>query len=221
MTRSPSRWPAGTLAAAGTTPARTIEVSPALVISQGHHPAKHRSAIPARAYESGSGHGHDAAPAGHPYRPRPPPAHSLPHGSCPDRTIVGSGLPAPRAPAASLRERSAPLDPASPSHGGAAIRARTQIRTPANAHPAGDQNPETVSNHPRQLQSLDRPLHMSAQLQASLTTKTQVRSLRTRLEPKRGPTRVTETRRRRDVRTGGGLQAQSSHSRPPAASEGS
>ena len=33
-----------------------------LGISQGHHPADNRSAIPARAYESGSGHGHDAAP---------------------------------------------------------------------------------------------------------------------------------------------------------------
>src|SRR5262245_59885166 len=74
MTLSPSRWPAGTLAAAGTTPARTIEASPTLALSQGHHPAKHRSAIPTRAYESGSGHGHDAAPAGHPHPARPPPA---------------------------------------------------------------------------------------------------------------------------------------------------
>jgi hypothetical protein len=123
MTRSLSRWPAGTLAAAGTTPARTIEVSPTLVISQGHHPAKHRSAIPTRAYESGSGHGHDAAPAGHPHPPRPPPpAIAVPSGPCPRRPSSAPASPASRAPAASLRklrERSAPLDPAQP---GAQIR---------------------------------------------------------------------------------------------------
>jgi hypothetical protein len=61
----PNRWPAGTLAAAGTIPARTMNASATLVFSQGHHPANHRSAIPTRVYESGSGHGHDAAPAGH------------------------------------------------------------------------------------------------------------------------------------------------------------
>jgi hypothetical protein len=65
-----NRWPAGTLAAAGTIPARTMNASATLVFSQGHHPANHRSAIPARVYESGSGHGHDAAPAGHPHPPR-------------------------------------------------------------------------------------------------------------------------------------------------------
>ena len=68
-----SRWPAGTLAAAGTIPARTMNAYATLVISQGHHPANNRSAIPTRVYESGSGHGHDAAPAGHPHPPRPPP----------------------------------------------------------------------------------------------------------------------------------------------------
>jgi hypothetical protein len=68
-----SRWPAGTLAAAGTIPARTMSSYATLVISQGHHSANQRSAIPAREYESGSGHGHDAAPAGHPHPPRPPP----------------------------------------------------------------------------------------------------------------------------------------------------
>jgi hypothetical protein len=68
-----SRWPAGTLAAAGTIPARTMNAYATLVFSQGHHPANHRSAIPTRVYESGSGHGHDAAPAGHPHPPRAPP----------------------------------------------------------------------------------------------------------------------------------------------------
>jgi len=42
--------------------------------SQGHHPAGHRPAIPTRAYESGSdGYRRHAAPARHPYPPRPPP----------------------------------------------------------------------------------------------------------------------------------------------------
>jgi hypothetical protein len=72
------RWPAGTLAAAGTIPARTMNAYATLVFSQGHHPANHRSAIPTRVYESGSGHGHDAAPAGHPHRPRPPPGPGHP-----------------------------------------------------------------------------------------------------------------------------------------------
>ena len=80
-----SRWPAGTLAAAGTTPARTMNAYATLVISPGHHPANHRSAIPTRAYESGSGHGHDAAPAGHPHPPRPPPCPAIPPGPCPRR----------------------------------------------------------------------------------------------------------------------------------------
>ena len=107
-----SRWPAGTLAAAGTIPARTMNAYATLVFSQGHHPANHRSAIPARVYESGSGHGHDAAPAGHPHPPRSPPSPARRDGPMPPARIIGSPPTASRAPAASLRERSAPLDPA-------------------------------------------------------------------------------------------------------------
>jgi hypothetical protein len=80
----PSRWPAGTLAAAGTNPERTMNASATLGISQGHHPANNRSAIPTRAYESGSGHGHDAAPAGHLHPPRPPPGPLTPALALPD-----------------------------------------------------------------------------------------------------------------------------------------
>ncbi len=70
----PSRWHAGTLAAAGTIPVTAVNAArrPSCR-SEGHHPANDRPAIPTRAYESGSGHGHDAAPACHPHPPRPPP----------------------------------------------------------------------------------------------------------------------------------------------------
>ena len=90
-----SRWPAGTLAAAGTIPARTMNAYATLVFSQGHHPANHRSAIPARVYESGSGHGHDAAPAGHPHPPRPPPEPGQPEPGlpCPGRPSSAPGSP--------------------------------------------------------------------------------------------------------------------------------
>ena len=171
---------------------RTMNASATLVISQGHHPAHHRSAIPTRAYESGSGHGHDAAPAGHPHPPRPPPAGSSPHGPGADRTIVGSVLPAPRAPPASLRERSAPLDPGIPSHGRPAISARTQIRTPPNAYPANDEHPQTVRNHPRQLQSLDAPLHMSAHFRSPQAKNPHVRAMRSPRVHDREPSQVPQ-----------------------------
>ena len=115
-----NRWPAGTLAAAGTIPARTMNAYATLVFSQGHHPANHRSAIPTRVYESGSGHGHDAAPAGHPHPPRPPPEPRPPGGS----RALAAHHRAPGSPRQGrLRrrpgERSAHLDPAhrSQSHG--------------------------------------------------------------------------------------------------------
>ena len=94
-----SRWPAGTLAAAGTIPARTMNAYATLVFSQGHHPANNRSAIPARAYESGSGHGHDAAPAGHPRPPRPPPEPGQPE-PVPRALAAHHRLPAARVKAA-------------------------------------------------------------------------------------------------------------------------
>jgi hypothetical protein len=168
MTPLPSRWPAGTLAAAGTTPARTIEVSPTLVISQGHHPAKHRSAIPTRAYESGSGHGHDAAPAGHPHPPRPPQPARCPHGPA-----LIAQLPAPACqPQGRLRRRRAsaprPLTPATRRTAGRLSRARTQIRTPSNAHPATRQKPRNRQQPPLgSCKALTDPLHMSALLNCS------------------------------------------------------
>ena len=94
-----SRWPAGTLAAAGTIPARTMSSYATLVISQGHHPANQRSAFPTRAYESGSGYGHDAAPAGHPHPPRPPPEPGNPNPWLP-ALAAHHRLPAARVKAA-------------------------------------------------------------------------------------------------------------------------
>ena len=126
-----SRWPAGTLAAAGTIPARTMSSYATLVISQGHHSANQRSAIPTREYESGSGYGHDAAPAGHPHPPRPPPETRKPEPCIrgPGLPIIGSRQPPSRPPAASPCERSAHLDPDRRSHDPAAIQAH-RIRQP-------------------------------------------------------------------------------------------
>jgi hypothetical protein len=128
-----------------------MNVNATLVFSQGHHPANHRSAVPARAYESGSGHGHDAAPAGHPHPPRPPPRTGSPRSP---------GRPHhPRAaapPQGRLRRR-----PAS------APRPLTRTGRPRNRQPSGlraacpatDQNPiQNTTNHYSQaeeLQSLD------------------------------------------------------------------
>jgi hypothetical protein len=75
----PSRWHAGTLAAAGTIPETAVNAGATLAGSAGHPPANQRTAIPARAYESGSGHGHDAAPACHPHPPRAPPSPPCQH----------------------------------------------------------------------------------------------------------------------------------------------
>ena len=113
-----SRWPAGTLAGPGTIPARTRNAHATPVISQGHHPANHRSAIPARVYESGSGHGHDAAPAGHPHPPRPPP----------DRQ-PGTGLPCPGRPSSA---------PGSPHQGRLRRRHASAPRTLTRAHRSHD-----------------------------------------------------------------------------------
>ncbi len=161
-----SRWPAGTLAAAGTIPARTMSTYPTLALSQGHHPANHRSAIPTRAYESGSGHGHDAAPAGHPHPPRPPPEPRHP-GS---RALAAPHhrLPAARVKAAygvAPGERSAHLDPAAHSHDPWQLsRTRDQTATPTFPAIPYDITPQTTKNQAQDLQSLDVPLHMSAQV---------------------------------------------------------
>jgi hypothetical protein len=164
-----SRWPAGTLAAAGTIPARTMSAYQMLAISQGHHPANQRSAIPTRAYESGSGHGHDAAPAGHPHPPRPPPpGHPLrPMPAPPIIEHPPARLKGACGVARKLRERSAPLDPGQP---GARIRRLSgHEHTPAcpelpqQTAPKTTQITETPAHH---LQKLDEPLHMSEQSRA-------------------------------------------------------
>ena len=181
MTRSPSRWPAGTLAAAGTTPARTIEASPTLVISQGHHPPKHRSAIPTRAYESGSGHGHDAAPAGHPHPPRPPPpAVAIPSRPCPRRHHRRP--PAP--PQGRLRRRCAssasaprPLTRPSRAHKSGAHQAWAHPCLPRTAQQTSPKTTQTTETPAHHLQKLDEPFHMSAQLHSSPTTNPQIGAL--------------------------------------------
>ena len=158
-----NRWPAGTLAAAGTIPARTMNAYATLGISQGHHPANHRSAIPTRVYESGSGHGHDAAPAGHPTHPA---RHQNPatRAPAPWPPIIGSRQPASRPPAASPGERSAHLDPGHRSHDPWQLsRTRDQAGTPNVPRQPHDTTPQTTTNQAQDLQSLDVPLHMSAQ----------------------------------------------------------
>src|ERR1022692_3738097 len=104
----------GTLAAAGTIPDPPMNALAILVISAGRHPAKRRSAIPTRAYESGSGHGHDAAPAGHPHprRSRPPPLHGRiggRPGACPGQAAPTWPLTARRPADAGGHERAGSL----------------------------------------------------------------------------------------------------------------
>ena len=109
MTR-PSRWRAGTLAVAGTIPVNDVGTKVIPGSSQGHHPAGDRPAVPTRGYESGSdGSSRHPASARHPCLPRPPPgrATGTPCPGCP--SVPAGGTPASRAPAASLRERYAPL----------------------------------------------------------------------------------------------------------------
>jgi hypothetical protein len=145
-----------------------MNASATLVFSQGHHPANHRSAVPARAYESGSGHGHDAAPAGHPHPPRPPPA-PLPSLPAHARAVHHRHPPAPLQ--GRLRRRSAssasaprPLTRAQP---GARIRRLSgHGHTPACPEPPRQISPkitQTTETPAHHLQKLDEPLHMSAQ----------------------------------------------------------
>jgi hypothetical protein len=159
------RWPAGTLAAAGTIPARTMNAYATLVLSQGHHPANHRSAIPTRVYESGSGHGHDAAPAGHPHPPRPPPEPGHQELPCPGRPSSAPGSPRQGRLRRRPGERSAHLDPGRRSHDPWQLsRTRDQTGTPAFPARLHHTTPQTTTNQAQNLQSLDVPLHMSAQI---------------------------------------------------------
>jgi hypothetical protein len=159
----PSRWPAGTLAAAGTIPGPPMNASATPVISAGHHPANYRSAIPARAYESGSGHGHDAAPAGHPHPGRSPPDPARRYGPPrPAASIIGSRRPASRAPAASPRRAlRAPVTRAADRTTGAATRARG---SDSHARKPGTKSRTKQAKPPRTrlriCKHLTDPLHM-------------------------------------------------------------
>jgi hypothetical protein len=171
-----SRWPAGTLAAAETIPARTMNAYATLVISQGHHPADHRSAIPTRAYDSGRGHGHDAAPAGYPTGPvRHQPGQSEPRAPGPGRPVPAPGRPRQRRLRPRPGERSAHLDPGHRSRDPwQPSRTRDQTATltfPASPH---DTTPQTTKNQAQDLQSLDVPLHMSAQIPSTRANNQQV-----------------------------------------------
>src|ERR1700691_5723738 len=69
---------AGTHAAAGPIPADSLGY-PTPDVSAGPRPAEHRSAIPTREYEAGSGaRRHHPAPAHRPHPPRPPPPRGGP-----------------------------------------------------------------------------------------------------------------------------------------------
>ena len=118
--------------------------------------------------KSGSGYGHDAAPAGHPTPRGRRPAPRHPFRPMPAPPIIGHPQPASRAPAASLRklrERSAPLDPGQP---GAPIRRLSgHGRTPTCPQPPQQTSPkpaQTTKTPAHHLQRLDAPLHMSAHL---------------------------------------------------------
>lgn len=114
----------------------------------------------ARAYDSASGHGHDAAPAGNPHPPRatsPLPGPAIPALA---GAIVRSGLPRPEracgAPMRALR----PLTRVFPAaRKGQPSPPGLTCPRPETAHPASDQDPQTISTHPRQLQSLGGQLH--------------------------------------------------------------
>jgi hypothetical protein len=106
-----------------------------LVIGAGHHPANHRPAIPARVYESGSGHGRDAAPAGHPH-PGPARRHARPGATnpMPCRPRPSSAPGGPRQGRLRRRQASAPrlLTRAAARTTGAATRTWDQTGMPGN-----------------------------------------------------------------------------------------
>jgi hypothetical protein len=141
-----------------------------------NHPADNRSAIPTRAYESGSGHGHDAAPAGHPHPPRAPPDPATPGTPCPSPPVVpASGppgvkgafgvapralrAPGPRGPARVIWQRSRPW--ASPA------RPRTRRASPGKRQ-------ITAQTRHSSSKSLTGPLHMSTQIRPDIREKPQL-----------------------------------------------
>src|SRR5215467_8415646 len=166
MPASPlSRWRTGTLAAAGTIPVTAVTAPATLVRSKGHHPAKHRPAIPTRAYESGSGGSRHAAPVRHLHPPRPPPATAHPAGPALTARLSAPGNPRQ----GRLRRRCAsaprPYDPARRSHDLAAIRAWAQPSTPSHLPGNPGINHQTTATPARTklrtCKDLTQPLHMS------------------------------------------------------------
>lgn len=179
----PDRWPAGTLAAAGTIPALTMNVTTTLVVSQGHHPANNRSVIPTRAYESGSGHGHDAAPAGRlplsrsppvagvtaqPPPPAPPAARALRVAPrrvlrprpCPAETSAGGTGKNQRAGHRPARQAPA-VTPATSQQPGCQLDQKGSKPLPSAQSLRRNKSFHVIPNQARHLQSLDGPFHMS------------------------------------------------------------
>jgi len=159
----PSWWRAGTLAAAGTTPGRSMGAEAIPGQSQGHHPAGHRPAIPTRAYESGSdGHRRHAAPARHPYPPRPPPALAAPGNPMPaPPDCPGTRRPGVKgACGVAARALRAPVTPGTAR----VIWQRSRAMGPDRHAPAPHRNPARPShndtNQAQEQQKLDGPLHM-------------------------------------------------------------
>ena len=142
----PSRWHARTLAAAGTIPVTAVNAAGRLSCrSEGHHPANDRPAIiPACVYDSGSGHGHDAAPACHPHPARPPPRR----GGDPGRPSAPSLRGRPSAvkgacgvaAATGLRPALDPGDLCGPSRAATTGQATACPRHPRR-HPPGHRTP--------------------------------------------------------------------------------
>ena len=164
----PSRWRTGTLAAAGTIPVTAVTAPATLVRSKGHHPAKHRPAIPTRVYESGSGGSRHAAPVRHPHPPRPPPPPAA-HPARPSLTadyrlsaarVKGACGVAARALRAPMTRPTARTARQLSGHG----------RRPARPqHPAANQASYQTITTPaetrlRSCKILTQPLHMSREL---------------------------------------------------------
>ena len=164
---SPSRWRAGTLAAAGTTPGRSMGAEAIPGKSQGHHPAGHRPAIPTRAYESGSdGHRRHAAPARHPYPPRPPPGQASPREP---RTLAArsSRRPAPGVKGAcgvAARALRAPVTPGAAREIWQRSRPWGQPGMPPHLHTGSAKSSDNRINQAQEQQEVDGPLHMRSLL---------------------------------------------------------
>jgi hypothetical protein len=137
-----------------------------LGISQGHHPANHRSAIPTRVYESGSGHGHDAAPAGRPHPARAPPDRATPGNPMLSPADCPGGRPPGVKGAFGVAERA--LRAPGPRDTARVIWQRSrpwgQPGTPPHPPSKSSKRHITAQTRHSNSKSLTGPLHMSGQI---------------------------------------------------------